>query len=76
MRERIAIHQAMKNEKLEESNLLINSGSELYGACRHKPKFHRYFKPLESCADEGRTAGPEKSLNGLENSEVCQVCDI
>ena len=60
MRERIAIYQAVKNEKLEESKLLINSGSEMYGACRHKPKFHRYIKPLESCADEGRTAGPEK----------------
>ena len=32
IRERIAIYQAMKNEKLKESNLLINSGSELYGA--------------------------------------------
>ena len=25
-------------------HLLINSCNEIYGACRHKPKFHRYTK--------------------------------
>ena len=29
------------------SNKLINNNSEIYGACRHKPRFHR-FKPDET----------------------------
>ena len=32
---------------------LINSNNELYGACRHKPKFHRYINTTNSSADEG-----------------------
>jgi len=28
----------------ENPNLIINSNSEFYGACRHKPKFHRYVQ--------------------------------
>ena len=28
----------------ENPTLLINSCNELYGACRHKPKFHTYVK--------------------------------
>ena len=26
----------------DNPNLIINSNSEFYGACRHKPKFHMY----------------------------------
>jgi hypothetical protein len=35
----------------ERSGLLINSCSEIHGACRHKPRFHRYHKQKPS-ADE------------------------
>ena len=38
MKERIKILQYSR----ENPNLIINSSSEFYGACRHKPKFHRY----------------------------------
>ena len=41
-------------------NLLINSSNEIYGACRHKPKFHRFFKLNNLSADKG--FNPEKSL--------------
>jgi len=27
---------------------LINSCSEIYGGCRHKPKFHRYKEEVET----------------------------
>ena len=37
-KERIAILKASR----ESPQSLINSCSEIYGACRHKPKFHRY----------------------------------
>ena len=38
MKERLEIMKAIKHEP----GRLINSKNELYGACRHKPRFHRY----------------------------------
>ena len=38
MKERVLI---LKHSR-ENPNIIINSISEFYGACRHKPKFHRY----------------------------------
>ena len=36
--------------------MLINSCSEVYGACRHKPHFHRYPEHKQASTDEsGRT---------------------
>ena len=40
MKERIKILQYSR----ENPNLIINSSSEFYGACRHKPKFQWYAK--------------------------------
>jgi hypothetical protein len=40
MRERIEILRAMQQEEC----LIINSCNEIYGACRHKTKFHRFHK--------------------------------
>ena len=40
MKEQIKILSFQK----EYPNLIINSNSEFYGACRHKPRFHRYAK--------------------------------
>ena len=38
MKERLKILSFQR----ENSNLIINSNSEFYGACRHRPKFYRY----------------------------------
>lgn len=38
-RERLEIFKAMKSEKENNTNFLINSLNELYGACRHNPSF-------------------------------------
>ena len=38
MKERIQILKYSKRDP----NSVINSNSEIYGACRHKPRFHRY----------------------------------
>ena len=38
MKERIQILKYSKRDP----NSIINSNSEFYGACRHKPRFHRY----------------------------------
>ena len=50
MKERLEIMKAMKNQPTR----LINSSKELYGACRHRPVFHRYTNYTTS-ADEGLT---------------------
>ena len=61
---KIEMQKEKEEEKKEElkskMNLLINSSNEIYGACRHKPKFHRFFKLNNLSADEG--VNPEKSL--------------
>ena len=49
MRERLEILKAFKTQPLR----LINSSNELYGACRHRPVFHRYTNYTTS-ADEGQ----------------------
>ena len=53
MRERIEISKA---QQLDENNL-INSCYEIFGACRHKTRFHRFLKEKQSVkstsTDEG-----------------------
>ena len=61
-RERLEIYNAMKEDKKNGSNLLINSLNELYGGCRHNPKFHRYCHICPDSADEAIAA--EKLKNG------------
>jgi hypothetical protein len=39
MKERLEILKFSK----KTPHLLINSSTEFYGACRHKPRFHRYI---------------------------------
>jgi hypothetical protein len=39
------------------SNRLINSCSKIHGACRHKPRFHRYHKQDPPSADEWKKHG-------------------
>ena len=61
MNERLQLPKALKVDKMENTRKLINSSNELYGACRHKTKFHRYRlfkKPIST--DEG-CINPERS---------------
>ena len=51
-RERLEIYKSMKNDKENNTNFLINSLNELYGACRHNPKFHRYCPIIPKSADD------------------------
>ena len=50
MKERILILRANQKDK----NLVINTNNEMYGACRHRPRFHRLIdKELHTeCTDE------------------------
>ena len=81
MNERIAILNNIRKGKRLNQNLSINSNSEIYGACRHRPKFHR-FTCCPPSADEGRSperservccnTNPPVSLFDITNSPVCQ----
>ena len=63
MRERIEILKWSK-KNLEK---LINSRSEIYGACRHKTRFHRYcMNGNIASTDEGLI--PEKALGDISNA--------
>jgi hypothetical protein len=44
MKERVLI---LKHSR-ENPNVIINSNSEFYGACRHKSRFHRYATTTSS----------------------------
>ena len=55
MQERVEIYKALRNsasEKLKIPNL-INSAHEMYGACRHKAKFHRFVPVTYPSTDDG-----------------------
>ena len=63
MKERLEILKASK----QQPKRLINSCNELYGACRHRPVFHRYTNYTTS-ADEG--------LDGLKRVDVRKSSEI
>ena len=63
-REKIAIIKAGR----KEPEKLINSCSEIYGACRHKPKFHRY-------KEEGKTISADEPEKG-ERVSCCTRNEI
>ena len=60
MQERLFIYKALRDEK--KKKLVINSANEMFGACRHKPNFHRFNMLQNPSADEGQTS-PEKSFS-------------
>ena len=67
MKERLIILEEMRKGKAAGTRHLINSASELYGACRHRPSFHRYSVTQPTSTDEGHTS-PEKSVSDASTS--------
>ena len=61
MQERLQILQGLENDRKAKTNSLSNASSELYGACRQKPKFHRFQICMPVSSDEGSLENPEKS---------------
>ena len=59
MKERLAILKALGDK--DDKRRLINSNTELHGACRHKPKFHRFTRNHNPSADDGQR-GPERGM--------------
>ena len=69
MRERMEIlTRAKKNPDKQ-----INSCGEIYGACRHNPKFHRYTMNNQASTDDGFI--PERAL-GEKNDEENLTVEI
>ena len=68
MKERTTILKVAKEEKLLGRSILINSKSEIYGACRHKTKFHRYHVNEVTSADEGNN--PERVKGNAKKSQL------
>ena len=66
MKERTQILKSM----YQTPNLLINNNSEIYGSCRHKPRFHRFSPPSTGTDEsyEGQKSSSQDSPT-LENSE-------
>ena len=78
MREKIKIYKASNLDKFKKRKRLINSSGEVYGACRHKTRFHRFIKPSTLTLshpqkyDEG-CSSPERSVTheaGITNSDA------
>ena len=67
MQERLEIYKASQQDSANSEQTLINSATEVYGACRHRTKFHRYSLLLNPSADDGPSS-PEKSL-GEDDSD-------
>ena len=65
MMERMEILKAKKLDELNGENKLINSSKELYGACRHKTKFHRYRSFLKNLSVLMRGVSTPKEVSKL-----------
>ena len=71
MKERLEILKAKRLDKLNGENKLTNRSKELYGACRHKTKFHRYCfykKPIST--DEGCISPERSEQDSDEDTQV------
>ena len=67
MKERLEILKLSR----EDPAIIIIDSSEFYGACRHKPRFHRY---TTNCTDisstgDGRTGSERVNTSDSENSQ-------
>ena len=56
MKERLEILKF--SDKNKNQNKLINTCGEIYGACRHKTRFHRYTMNNTTSTDDG--VNPER----------------
>ena len=70
MNERLQLLKALKVDKMENTRKLINSSNELYGACRHKTKFHRYQICETSSTDEGLKSPKKSDVETLLNTPL------
>ena len=68
MKERLEILKALGDNSEKR---LINSNNELYGACRHKSKFHMFTTTTNSSTDDG--LNPEKGIKfSVDHSSYSQ----
>ena len=68
MKERLSI---LRNLRTKQDSI-INSRTELYGACRHKTKFHRYENSIFISADESHQGS--KRIDETSNGNLTSQC--
>ena len=76
MKERLEILR-----RSEKHSPLINSRTEIYGACRHKAKFHRYRIPTTVSADDDgrpteRIESPTIHKETVNRMAYCTPCNV
>ena len=60
--------EIIKHARGPEANLMINTNDEIFGACRHKPMFHRYHKSTTNAEEPAK--GERVCLPCSETSSV------
>ena len=75
MKERLHILNGLEKDKTAKKKLLINSSNELYGACRHKPDFHRYQICQPVSTDEELLSNSEKSNSETDTQSPMSLKD-
>ena len=64
MHERLII---LKNSRNDPSKI-INTSTEFYGACRHKPRFHRYPDNCTTLSTDDEHLSSERVMPAVENN--------
>ena len=60
----------------KDSNSIINSCNEIYGACRHKPKLHWYIKQNTSTDESEKDERIAPTKVTTEVGAVCSPCKV
>jgi hypothetical protein len=73
MRERIEILRTIRQEEWK----ITNHCNEIYGACRHKTRFHRFLKEHTNVKNTGTDEGnkPEKVYYKYDDPDRFSVLD-
>ena len=64
MKERLIILEHSR----KNPTTIINTSSEFYGACRHKPRFHRYPKKLYNPSTDDERSSEKVQPQNIDNS--------
>ena len=60
----------------KDPNSTINSCNEIYGACRHKPKFHWYIKQNTSTDESNKDERIKPTKVTTEEEAVCSPSKV
>lgn len=76
MKEKLEIIKANNVDKNLKLRKLVNSSNEIYGACRHWPKFHRFAISQTSSTDVGLTISKRSETQKLYDLPICSYPEL